>query len=77
MGFSKSSTKSEFYNNTILSQEIRKISNKIPNLTHKAIRERRTGCNKHERATEKCKITEQQYFFTHKTVKGQEKTDRI
>ena len=42
MGFSKSSTKSEFYNNTILSQEIRKISNKIPNLTHKAIRERRT-----------------------------------
>ena len=32
----------EVYSNTILPQEIRKISNKKPKLTPKAIRERRT-----------------------------------
>ena len=32
----------EVYRNTMLPQEIRKISNKQPNLTPKAIRERRT-----------------------------------
>ena len=42
MGLSKSSTKREVYNNTILSQETRKISNKQHNLAPKAIRERRT-----------------------------------
>ena len=42
MGCSKSSTKREVYSNTILPQEIRNISNKQPNLTPKAIRERRT-----------------------------------
>ena len=42
MGCSKSSSKREVYNNTILPQEKRNISNKQPNLTHKAIRERRT-----------------------------------
>ena len=42
MGFSKSSSKREVYSNTILPQEARNISNKQPNLTPKAIRERRT-----------------------------------
>ena len=40
MGDSKSSSKREVYNNTILHQETRIISNKQPNLTPKAIRER-------------------------------------
>ena len=42
MGCNKSNTKREVYSNTILPQETRKISNKQPNLTGKAIRERRT-----------------------------------
>ena len=42
MGCSKSSFKKEVYSNTILPQEARKISNKQPYLTPKAIRERRT-----------------------------------
>ena len=42
MGCSKSSSKREVYSNTILPQETRKISNKQPNLTPKAVRERRT-----------------------------------
>ena len=42
MGRSKSSSKREVYSNTILPQETRKISNKQPNLTPKAIRERTT-----------------------------------
>ena len=40
MGCSKSSAKREFYSNTILPQETRKISNKQPKLTPKAIRVR-------------------------------------
>ena len=44
-GCSKSSSKREVYSNTILPQETRKISNKQLNLTHKAIRERRTKKN--------------------------------
>ena len=40
-GHSKSSSKREVYSNTILPQEIRKISNKQPNITPKATRERR------------------------------------
>ena len=36
------SPKREVYSNTVLPQETRKISNKQPNLTPKAIRERRT-----------------------------------
>ena len=40
MGHSKSSSKREVYTNTILSQETRKISNKQPNLTIQATRER-------------------------------------
>ena len=42
MGCSKTSSKREVYSNTILPQETRKISNKQPNFTPKAIRERRT-----------------------------------
>ena len=43
MGYSKSSSKMEVYSNTILPQEIIKISSKQPNLTPKATRERRTN----------------------------------
>ena len=39
-GCSKSSSKREGYSNTILPQEKRKISNKRPKLTPKAIKER-------------------------------------
>ena len=42
MGCSKSGSKREVYSNKILPQETRNISNKQPNLTPKAIRERRT-----------------------------------
>ena len=42
MGCSKSSSKRDVYSNIVLSQETRNISNKQPNLTPKAIRERRT-----------------------------------
>ena len=42
MGCSKSSSKREVHSNTILPQETRNTSNKQPNLTPKAIRERRT-----------------------------------
>ena len=41
MGCSKSTSKREVYINTILPQETRNISNKQPNLTPKAITERR------------------------------------
>ena len=46
MGCSKNSFKREVYSNTIPPQEIRKISNKQPNLTPKAIRERRRTTTK-------------------------------
>ena len=42
MGCSKSSSKREVYRNTTLPQETRNISNTEPNITLKAIRERRT-----------------------------------
>ena len=42
----KSSSKREVYSNTSLPQETRKISSKQPNLTPKAIRERRTTTTK-------------------------------
>ena len=45
MGYSKSSSMREVYSNTILPQETRNISNKQPNVTPKAIRERRTKEN--------------------------------
>ena len=45
MGCHKSSYKKEDYSNTILPQETKNISSKQPNLTLKAIRERRTKKN--------------------------------
>ena len=42
MRCSKSSSKKEVYSKTIPPQKTRKISNKQPNLTPKAIRKRRT-----------------------------------
>ena len=42
MGCCKSSSNREVYSNTILPEETRNISNKQPNHTSKAIRERRT-----------------------------------
>ena len=46
MGCSKGSSKREVYSNTILPQETRKISNKQPNLTLIATKERRTTITK-------------------------------
>ena len=40
MGWRKNISKREVYSNTILPQETRKISNKQPKLTPKAIREK-------------------------------------
>ena len=42
MGYSKSISNREVYSNKILPQETRNISNKQPNLTPKANKERRT-----------------------------------
>ena len=42
MGCSKSSSKREVYNNTILPQETRKTSNRQPNFTPKTTGKRRT-----------------------------------
>ena len=52
LGCSKSSSKREVYSNTIVPQETRKISTKQPNLTLKAIRERRTENPKFQRRKE-------------------------
>ena len=52
MGCSTSSSKREVNSKTILPQEKRKMSNKQPNLTPKAIRERRTKKNKVSRRKE-------------------------
>ena len=43
MGYSKSSSKREVYSNTILPQETRKISSKLPKLTPKGTRKLRTN----------------------------------
>ena len=56
MGCSKSSSKREVYRTTILPQEIRNTSDKQPNLTPKAIRERRTLNPKVSRRKEIIKI---------------------
>ena len=42
MGFSKSDAKKKVHSNTSLPQETRGTSNKQPNFTPKAIRQRRT-----------------------------------
>ena len=51
MGFSKRSSKREDYSNTILPQETRNNSNKQPNLTPKAIRERTTTTTKNPKVS--------------------------
>ena len=53
---SKNSSKRDVYSNTILPQETRNISNKQPNLTPKAIRERRTKTPKISRRKQIIKI---------------------
>ena len=56
MGSSKSRSKREVYSNKILPQETRNTSDKQPNLTLKAIRERRTKKPKVSRRKEIIKI---------------------
>ena len=56
MGFSKSSSKREVYSNTSLPQETGNISNKQPNLTPKAIRERKQKKPKASKRKEIIKI---------------------
>ena len=56
MKHSKNGSKRKVYSNTILPQETRNISNKQPNLTLKAIRERRTKDPKGSRRKEIIKI---------------------
>ena len=56
MGCSKSRSKREVHSNTILPQETRNISNKQPNLTPKAIRERQQKIPKVSRKKEIIKI---------------------
>ena len=67
MGCSKSRSKREVYSNTKLSQETRKISNKQPNLTYKAIREKRTKYLKVSRRTEIINIRSE---INEKEMKG-------
>ena len=52
MGFSKSSSKREVYNDTILPQETRKALNRQPNSTSKATGKRRTKKKKNLKSTE-------------------------
>ena len=69
MGCSKDSSKREVYSNTILPQETRNISNKQPNLTPKAIRQRRTKKPKVSRRKEIIKIrAEINEIETKKTI---------
>ena len=56
MGRSQSSSKREDYSNSISPQETRKISNKQPNFTPKAIRESTTKNSKVTRRKEIIKI---------------------
>ena len=77
MGCSKSSSKREVYSNMILPQLTRKISNKQPNLTPKAIKERRTKNPKVSRRKELIKIrSEINEKETKKTIAKINKTRR-
>ena len=57
MGCSNNSSKREFYSNTILPQETKNFSNKQPNLTPKAIRERRRTTTKNPKVSRRKEIT--------------------
>ena len=69
MGCNKSSSKREVYSNTILPQETRKISNKQPNLTPKAIRERRTIKKKQNKVSRRKEITKFRSEINEKEMK--------
>ena len=70
MGCRKSSSKREVYSNTILPQETRRISNKQPNLTPKAIRERR-------RTTKKTKVSRRKEIIKIRSeIKGNNSKDQ-
>ena len=56
MGYSKSSSKSEVYSNTIPLKETRKTSNRQPNITPRTTRKRRTKNPKISRRKEIIKI---------------------
>ena len=58
MGCSKSSSKREVYNNTILPQETRKISNKQPNFTPKATGEKRRKTTTIRKNKQKIKLAD-------------------
>ena len=66
MGRSKSSSKRNVYSYTILHQQTRIISNKQPNLTPKAIRERRT---KNPKVTRRKKIIKIRSEINEKEMK--------
>ena len=69
MGHRKSGSKREVYSDTSLPQETRIISNKQPNLTPKAARERRTNKAKGSRRKEIIKNrTEINEIETKKTI---------
>ena len=61
MGHRKSISKRDFYSNTILPQEIRKISSRQPNPTPKVTRERRTNKTKISRRKEFIKNRRNKY----------------
>ena len=70
MECSKTSSKREVYSNTILPQEIRKISNKQPNLTPKAIRERkRTTTTKYPKVSSRKEIIKIRSEINEKEMK--------
>ena len=78
MGCSKSSSKREVYSNTILPQGTRNISDKQPNLTPKASRERRTKTPKVSRRKGIIKIrAEINEIETKKTIAKINKTKKI
>ena len=66
MGCSKSSSKREVYSNTILPRETRDISKKQPNLTPKAITERRT---KNPKVSRKKEIIKNRWEINEKEMK--------
>ena len=69
MGCSKSSSKRELFGNKILPQETRKISNKQPNLTPKAIRERRRRKEKKPKVSRRKEIIKIREEITEKEMK--------
>ena len=69
MGCSKSNSKREVYSNTILPQETRKISNKQPNIRHKAIRERKKQQQKKIKVCRRKEIIKIRWEINEKEMK--------